>query len=278
MQEHARAHTRLEQRVEDGVHISIDSLLPKPVDVFIPKRVIGAANASLLIHFMGATWVPQAAVATMRDPVIVAATYLGAGSGVYGRPFANDSTLFARLLDTLRTRLSHVSGAPTFNAVYLSGWSAGYGAIREILKRDANVARVNGVLLLDGMHAGYVPDRKTLADGGVIDSTDLAPFLTFAQRAVDGRARFVITHSEIFPGTFASTTETSDWLLAHLNLPRTPVLEWGPMGSQIISRASRGQLDVLGLAGNTAPDHVDHIHGMSTFLTLLLSTPPAARR
>lgn len=80
----------------------------------------------------------------------------------------------------------------------------------------------------------------------------------------------VITHSEIFPGTFASTTETADFILRSLALDRMPVLEWGPGGMQMLSRAGRGSFELLGFAGNTAPDHIDHFHGMGQFLARLL--------
>jgi vacuolar-type H+-ATPase subunit H len=52
---------------------------------------------------------------------------------------------------------------------------------------------------------------------------------------VAGRKQMIVTHSEIFPGTFASTTETADWLLHALGLRRTPVLRWGPRGMQQLS-------------------------------------------
>jgi hypothetical protein len=87
-----------------------------------------------------------------------------------------------------------------------------------------------------------------------------------------GEKRFVVTHSEIFPGTFASTTETADWLLRALSLRRTPVLRWGPRGMQQLSEVRVGGFEVLGFAGNSAPDHVDHLHAMPEFLTRTLGT------
>jgi hypothetical protein len=39
---------------------------------------------------------------------------------------------------------------------------------------------------------------------------------------------------------------------------------------QQIGETVRGNLAVLGFAGNTAPDHVDHFHGMPEFLRRLL--------
>ena len=103
-----------------------------------------------------------------------------------------------------------------------------------------------------------------------MDTAGLLPFLTLARQAERGALRFVMTHSEVFPGTFASTTECADWLLERLALRRTPVLEWGPMGMQLLSRTRSGGFEVLGFAGNSAPDHLDHLHGMAGFLPSLL--------
>jgi hypothetical protein len=271
MQEKTRRHERLSQRTDAGVHFSIEGVLPKAVDVFVPQKLLNTPSAPLLMHFMGATWVPQRAVATMDHPVIVAATYLGGGSSVYARPFAADSLLYEHLIDSVRARLSQVTGAPAIAGIYLSGWSAGYGAIREIVKRPANLPLVDGALLIDGIHTGYEPDRKPLADGGVLDSAGLQPFADFARLAAAGSKRFIVTHSEIFPGTFASTTECTDWLLSTLALKRVAVLEWGPMGTQLLSRTAKGRFEVLGFAGNTAPDHVDQFHGMAAFVERLIA-------
>jgi hypothetical protein len=81
----------------------------------------------------------------------------------------------------------------------------------------------------------------------------------------------VLTHSEIFPGTFASTTETADHLIQALQLRRTPVVEWGPLGMQHLSKVESGRFVVLGFAGNTAPDHIDHLHAYHYFLERLLN-------
>ncbi len=271
MQERTRRHERLLQRSDLGVHLSIEGLLPKAVEVFIPQRALNTASVPLVLHFMGATWVPQRAIASMDRPVIVAATYLGGGSSTYARPFAADTLLYLRLLDTLRARVAQVTGAPRIDGVYLTGWSAGYGAIREIVRRTANLPQVDGALLIDGLHTSYIPDRKVLADSGVLDTAGLAPFAEFARLAAAGSKRFIVTHSEIFPGTFASTTECSDWLLGTLGLKRVPVLEWGPLGTQLLSRTTKGRFEVLGFAGNSAPDHVDQFHGMAAFVERLLA-------
>jgi len=76
----------------------------------------------------------------------------------------------------------------------------------------------------------------------------------------------IVTHSEIFPGTFASTTETADYLVSQLGLLRHAVLRWGPMQTQQLSEARAGKFLLIGYAGNSAPDHVDQLHSLPEYL------------
>jgi hypothetical protein len=115
-----------------------------------------------------------------------------------------------------------------------------------------------------------VPEGTVVAAGGALDTTNLVAFADFARAAIRGEKRFVVTHSEIFPGTFASTTETANWLVGALGLRRTPVLRWGPRGMQQLSETSAGRFELLGFAGNSAPDHVDHLHAMPELLARTL--------
>jgi hypothetical protein len=152
--------------------------------------------------------------------------------------------------------------------VFVSSFSAGYGAVRAILKREPGM--VDGVLLLDGLHTDYVPPRVVLADGGKVNGEKMKGFVRFARMAAAGDKRMVITHSEIFPGTYASTTETADYIMRELGLKREAVLKWGPGGMQQTSDTREGRLEIRGFAGNSAPDHMDHLHGLRGFLGVLL--------
>ncbi|MDQ6664301.1 MAG: hypothetical protein M3Z23_07895, partial [Acidobacteriota bacterium] len=84
----------------------------------------------------------------------------------------------------------------------------------------------------------------------------------------------IVTHSEIFPGTFASTTETADYLLKELSLHSKPVLRWGPMKTQVLSECKTGGFLLIGLAGNSAPDHVDELHSLPEYLKWLNGRMP----
>lgn len=269
MVETARKHERITPGAPAGVSFTIDSLLPRPVEVFLPERTEGSdatSERTLLVHLFGAAFVPMSAVVQAGGNYVLATVNLGGGSSAYERPLS-DSAAWIILLDRLRAESTKHSGNTIRTGrVIVSAFSAGYGGVRALLSNERIAATLDGVVLLDGLHTSYIPERTVLSEGGVLDSAKLFPFLSYAERAVAGKAKLVITHSEIFPGTFASTTETTDWLVSRLGLSRTPVLAWGPGGMQQISEVKRGGLWILGFAGNTGPDHIDHLHGLGEFL------------
>ena len=271
MVEDGRAHQRLAQVELRGTMRAFAGPAGKPVELFVPERVNGRDVVDLVIHFHGAAWIPDQAVASLRrSDLVVAVVNLGTGSGAYHRAFA-DPTVFDSLLATVsREVAATVGGEARVRRVTLVGYSAGHGAIRAIIREPRHFARVDAVLLLDGMHTSYVPEGTVLAAGGTLDTTNLNAFADFARAAVRGEKRFLVTHSEIFPGTFGSTTETADWLLRTLGLRRKAVLRWGPRGMQQLSEVRSGRFELLGFAGNSAPDHVDQFHSMPELLARLL--------
>lgn len=266
MVETTRVHERLTRRELPGVTRTFAGPLGKPVELFVPTNARTLDTIDVVVHFLGAAWLPEQAVAELPHPTIAAVVNLGAGSGIYDRAFV-DPAAFDSLLASIARETSVANGHPVqLGHLTLVGFSAGHGAIREILRDPRHFERVDAVLLLDGMHTSYVPEHRVLAEGGTLDTTNLVAFEHFARVAMRGEKRFVVTHSEIFPGTFASTTETADWLLHSLGLHRTPVLRWGPRGMQQLSEVHSGNFELLGFAGNSAPDHIDQLHAMPELL------------
>lgn len=269
MVENTRAHGRLTQREIPGTAKTFSGPDGKPVDLFIPESARRANEVSLVIHFLGAAWIPELAVSQLGKNNVVAVLNLGAGSGVYDRTFSNPAA-FDTLLANVGRELTSAAGKEVKIArITLSGFSAGHGAVRAILREPRHFARVDRILLMDGMHTSYVPEGVVMEKGGALDPKNLDAFVHFAEEAVKGNKRFLITHSEIFPGTFASTTETADYLLKALGVKRTPVLRWGPNGMQQLSEVRAGHFELMGFAGNSAPDHIDQFQGMPEFLARL---------
>lgn len=270
MVEGTRAHERLSPTAIGGLGRSFVGAGGKAVEVWIPDRARKGGSVDLLVHFHGAAWLAQQAAARLQAPMVAAVVNLGAGSGGYHRAFADPVAFDSLLAGVEREVSAGISKPVRIGRVTLSGFSAGHGAIRAILREPRHFARVDAALLLDGMHTSYVPDGIVLDKGGALDTTSLIAFADFARAAMRSEKRFVVTHSEIFPGTFASTTETADWLLRALGLRRVPILKWGPRGMQQLSEVRSGGFEMLGFAGNSAPDHVDHFHAMPELLARLL--------
>jgi len=257
MVEHTRPHPRVTADPPAGQREALEL-----GTLFVPKGV--KKKARLVIHFHGGPLIPEIAAARLGGTAVIS-MQLGSGSGAYGRPFA-DPQRFSRIVAEAEAK-SHL----TFSPIILTSWSAGYGAVRAILRVPEHYARVDRVLLMDGMHASYVGDAPGTGPGqeSVLVPEDLQIFADFARDAVAGRKRMIVTHSEIFPGTFASTTETTDWIVSTLGLKLKAVLKWGPVGLQQLSEARSGKFQLLGYAGNSAPDHVDQLQALPDFLKWL---------
>ena len=258
MIEHTRAHPRVKQESPEGRREKLELGTLFISAKLGPAKLKLKSSVPLFIHFHGGTWLPEFAAAKVGNTAVIS-IQIGSGSGAYAKPFA-DANLFTRVLAEAETK-----AGVKFSPISLTAWSAGYGAVREILKVPEHYARVDRVLLIDGLHTGYVGGKPGPQESQ-LETENLEIFLKFARDAVAGRKQMIITHSEIFPGTFASTTETADWLLAQLGLRRQAVLRWGPMGTQQLSEVRAGKFLLVGFAGNSAPDHIDQLHSLPDYL------------
>lgn len=261
MVENSRIHERIKQEDFGGKIILIENILTKPIEVYLKSHY--CKNPSLLIHFHGSSYVPKYAVQQVDKPFVLSTINLGHGSSAYEKPFLNN-VKFEELIQALTD-----STNLQFDKIYLTSFSAGYGAVRALLNNPKYFDIIDGVILLDGLHTDYIPDRKVLSEGGKLNTNKLECFLKFAKQAVTQDKVFFISHSEIFPGTYASTTETANYLIHQLGLKRKSVLKWGVLGMQQTSEVISGNFCVLGFAGNSAPDHIDHFHALFNLLEYL---------
>ena len=251
MRDTTRDHSRVEEQQVPGRRFSVS----------LGTLMLPAASkpTMLVIHFHSLPWLVEYSAQKRFPTAAVLSVNLGSGSDVYREPFV-DVARFVKLIEE-----AEWAAQLRFRTVVLSSFSAGYGAIREILREKANWPRITSVILADSLYAGY---------GRELD--DLSPFLEYLQAG----KRLVMTHSELYPGTYAATFETADWLLAKTGAKRKAVLKWGPVGMQQLSEASRDGFVVLGFAGNTADDHIDHLYGLEQWYALALppAPPPPPRR
>jgi exopolysaccharide biosynthesis protein len=256
MVEHTRAHPRIEKQSPEGKRqtLALGTL-------FVPSGLKRGKTIPLLFFFHGGTWLPEYAVSRDRKSAVIS-IQIGAGSATYARAF-QDSRLFSALIAEAESK-----AAMRFGPITLGGWSAGCGAIRQILSTPENYDRVANALMIDGIHTSYI-DGKPGPLESQIDPENLAIYVKLARDAIAGRKHVIITHTEIFPGTFASTTETADYILHQLGVRRRAVLKWGPTKTQELSEVRIGHFRLIGFAGNSAPDHVDQLHSLPEFLKWL---------
>ena len=266
MSDTTRPHPRMAEARADGVRATL------PIgELFVPRAAVDRRRASMpiVVHFHGASWLIEQHVARSAPQAALVTVNLGAGSARYAAPFS-DPDAFTRLLEDAADETSRAIGRRvTWSRVVLTSFSAGYGAIRAVISKPDAYARVDAIVLLDSLHASYVLDgdvRAARTTDPDVKVADIDVFTRFAADAAARRTRFVVTHSEVYPGTYASTTDTASALLASLHLTRRPVMRWGPLGMQQLSEARRGGFLLLGFAGNSAPDHVDHLYALGDWL------------
>ena len=229
----------------------------------------------LVIHFHGNTDLVEESLTTSGLNAVFVIMNLGNGSGRYEERFANPASLpevLDRTQSTLEKRgLAHAR----LRRLALTAWSAGYGAVIEVLAQPALAEKVDSVILLDGIHVGYKPKSTEL----LVER--LAPFERFAREAAAGKKLFSITHTNITPvGSYAGTHETTDALLKALGIPRreggdTPAMPSLRSIDGVIARkkqvglvpestADRGGLHVRGYRGDQPDDHMAHLIHMTT--------------
>lgn len=255
----------------DRLEAAFDVSPPRPVGkgtavVLRPEEPKGERAGSepgdLLIHFHGAVeTIRQALERAGTEATVVVVNQPGL-SAAYAAPFREDPQLFASLLAAARSPQPDGIDPPAlrWRRVTLSCFSAGYGAVREILKDPAAVDSVATVVAADSIYAGIDPAAEATGSRGV-DARDMEAFVAFAERAVRGEKVFVITHSAQ-PTPYASTTETADHLLRSVGVGRTMVTPARGEEFAQVSEAGRRGFAVMGFSGASGSAHLFHLRSI----------------
>ncbi len=228
-------------------------------------------KVDLLVHFHGD---PQTVWNNVEyadlNAVVVTANYNGLSSA-YRVPFT-DPNLFRKLINDAMSRLrgeEDFGGAAKWDRFAVSSFSAGYGAVREILKNPLYVQTIDSLLAADSLYA------STDTDGTPVDS-QLVDYKNFASLAAAGDKQFIFTHTRVPTFTYENTEETANELLEHLGLEAVPTEEVGLGPIPFFRKATQGNFQLWGSPGVTGPDHLDHLRYMGQWLDeLSLAERPA---
>ncbi|MEZ5966305.1 MAG: hypothetical protein R3F56_20890 [Planctomycetota bacterium] len=233
-----------------GERIQIDGASRLFLPAHLPRM---GEPLDVVVHMHGSHALAQDAFYSTWRRAALVTVHIDGFSSVYTGYFRDPQAL-PRLLDRVEAALQSRRPTPGQSLVAqlaLSAFSAGYAGVREVLAVPALASRVDAVLLGDGLHTSYV-------NGNRVNPAQMTGFVALARDAVAGSKDFRFSHSAIVPGTYASTTECADYLIATLGLARTPWPGVNPLGMVQAWRTERGTCAVHGFDGDQASDHVRH--------------------
>jgi len=239
---------------------------PSMGQMIMPHKggVTKSGGFDVLIHFHGHEPVRKEFVKYASGIVLVGID-LGIGSGAYQNAFASPD-IFERLLASIEAAVAKKTGKKDahIRKLGLSAWSAGYGAIEQILRQPAG-KKVDSVLLLDSLHAGYADEQAR-----TLKVAQIEPFVEFARRAASGKRFMYMSHSSIIPPGYASTTEVANFVIKQLKGKAKSSNRQDVLGLDMVQRYDRGNFHVRGYTGEDKPDHCAHIGLMADIVRVHL--------
>jgi len=232
----------------------------------------------LIVHFHGNTAVVKESAEVAKLDAVVAIINLGIGSAPYEEYYNVTGAYEALLEDVNQGVKSRGVKNASLGRVALCAWSAGYGALSSVLSNRKGRERLDAILVFDGIHAGWESD-------GSLKRLQMRPFARVAERAARGEIYFGLTHSQIDPIAYGSSTASADYLVAHVGAERikldrgldAPVyLDLESMKGAVSKRrekkmeptaeAKRGTLHIIGYRGETKEHHMAHLFQMGATL------------
>jgi hypothetical protein len=232
--------------------------------LFIPEGFRPEADSvPLTLHLHGAYWAAEKNQVLSKQPGVLVTVVLPGLSAVYHERFKDPQT-FRRILDEATARLREKLGHPQLEIgeVAVTSFSAGFGGVRQMLQDPPTFDRVSTLVMADSLYAGFIGDPTKRE----VDPTNMEAFVRFAREAVAGKRRFVVTHTQLFTPTYASTVDTADYLLKALGGERKPVeRDWGG-GLTEIGEWGKGKFLLYSFKGETGPEHMLHLHNLWQFL------------
>jgi hypothetical protein len=234
--------------------------------LFIPNNYLHRPQdaTDILVHFHGDPQTVWNNAAYAKLNAVVVTVNLGAGSSSYQTPFQNDTTLFGDLLTEARTTLrsqSDFSDTLNFDKLAVSSFSAGYGAVREVLKTSTYYNDIDGMVLADTVYASFT----SASDHTPLDS-QMTGFRNFATAAKNGTKTLTLSHSKVLTYTYCNTEETADDLLAWTGVTPSAYNVTGLGGVQFYRHAQSGEFEMFGATGADATAHAKHLQNMGQFL------------
>jgi len=157
-----------------------------------------------------------------------------------------------------------------FRKVAVSSFSAGYGAVREILKQPTYFNRIDALLAADSLYASFTSDT----DHTPLDS-QMTNYRQYATAAANGSKTFIFSHSQVPTFTYCETRECADDLMAWVGASPVADNSQGLGELDFYRYADKGNFTVHGALGTDGDSHLEHLRYIGQFLQELpLATVP----
>ncbi len=254
--------------------IPLTSLGPG-TSVFMSENAVKAdGSVDIIVNFRGVSGDPTSVGANFanKNAVIITSEAVGdrsknKGSALLEQQFGNVNKLnelVGRTLTYLQKQFPEKNIKR--GKLIVSGFSGGGSVVARVAaERDKIPGGLDGIVINDGLHSNpKTPEGRKLLDS-------LTDFAREAEK--DPSKKFKILHTAIRPGSYASTTETADYILNQLNLERKktdsrqPYSEYGFVPK---AEARRGGVEIVQMfddpnvpyytdnrAGSLGATHVD---------------------
>lgn len=230
--------------------------------VFIPSTYQPRGNvADVLVHFHGdpQTYWNNAKYANLNT-IIVTVNYSGLSSA-YSTPFSN-TALFGNLVNEALTKVRAESDIPdtlVWDKLAVSSFSAGYGAVREILQESVYRNDIDVLLAADSLYA------TTAGDGTPLDS-QMVDYKTFAALAQAGSKTFLYSHSQVPTFTYEETRECGDEIMQSLGISASAYNATGLGTLAFYRHAKSGNFELWGALGTDGDSHLEHLRYVGEFM------------
>jgi hypothetical protein len=238
--------------------------------LFLPQGWTNAvsSNTVLFAHFHTIAWfaIQEHVRREAREPLIVFA--LGEGSSTYRTPFT-DTNRFVRMIALVESELKKRGAAANTRVAHIdvSSFSAGYGAVRELVQQPPSFQIIRRIILLDSMYASLEPEEAGATNRRPL-AAQIDVWVPFARAAVRGGKTFVLTHSQVPTLSHASSFECAAALatkagvefktVATNSLPATRDPDF-----PLLRRADAGKFHIWSYGGKDAQAHLTHIRHMA---------------
>lgn len=241
----------------------------KEMALYVPRSIaLHDGRFDLVVHFHGHQDRTRVALDRAELGSVMVSLNLGERSAVYENAAASASFL-DRLVAFAERGVDESHRAPSARVgrIALSSWSAGFGAVRQIMKRPSDTERIDGLLLADGLFTDWstTSAKSARKSAGHLRARPrdanlekVADVVDFARRATKGERLFVLTHTSIDRRDYADAADVAEAMIRDFNIEKSfPDQPGRPTARSSTYASDMESFHVWGYGGTNWNDHLE---------------------